>query len=305
VLASDDLGEPRVPLLDKGTLKEQSPGQSVRFSASEAFPPPLPKQGVRGVGYRFQVVAFPTAGEASVRVTPLGERWADRDEEEDNLARSVRRSKSALRRFCVHNRLGYMMTLTFRNDPSFEKTVVVAVRLFLKRLRYLGVDQPYGWVIERGKGGRLHVHFACNWWGSSGAVEVCQGCARAALRAARSDIPPKGSFCIGCIWGQGFVGAPSECIGDPRGVALYVSKYAAADFGFSVAGMNRYHVPRGHQPPVVRHGAYTFESAVRLLGRSLDVGRAEVTAVHDIEGIDWHGPQLWTFRWEIADLEGG
>ena len=144
----DDLAADRVPLLDKGTLKKQSAGQSVRFSASKASPPDHLQQGVRGLGYRFQVVAFPTAGEASIRVTPSGYRWADREDDEDNLARSVRRSKSALRRFCVHNRLGYMMTLTFRNDPSFEKSVVVAVTLFLKRLRYLGVDQPYGWVIE-------------------------------------------------------------------------------------------------------------------------------------------------------------
>ena len=301
----DDLAADRVPLLDKGTLKKQSAGQSVRFSASKASPPDHLQQGVRGLGYRFQVVAFPTAGEASIRVTPSGYRWADREDDEDNLARSVRRSKSALRRFCVHNRLGYMMTLTFRNDPSFEKSVVVAVTLFLKRLRYLGVDQPYGWVIERGSKGRLHVHFACNWWASLGAVEVCDKCARSVLRATRSDIPPAGSFCIGCIWGQGFVGAPSECIGDPRGVALYVSKYAAADFGFSESGKNRYHVPRGHQPPIVRHGAYTFDTAVTVLGRALDVGRAEVTAVHEIEGIDWHGPQLWTFRWDLADLPKG
>jgi len=100
-----------------------------------------------------------------------------------------------------------------------------------------------------------------------------------------------------------------------------VSKYAAADFGFSESGKNRYHVPRGHQPPIavsythldvykrqppiVRHGAYTFDTAVTVLGRALDVGRAEVTAVHEIEGIDWHGPQLWTFRWDLADLPKG
>jgi len=302
VVDSDELAADRGPLLDKGTLKNEIPGQSVRFSAFLASSSSGQKRGLSDLGFSYQLVAFPTAGEASIRVVPRSEPWGDSDRDNDNLGRSIRRSRSALRRFCVHNRLGFMATLTFRNDPTQEKAVVAAVRLFLRRLRYAGVDQPYGWVIERGKKGRLHVHFACDWWASSGAVEVCDRCAVAGLRAVRTDIPGRDAFCIGCLWGQGFVGAPSVCIGDPRGVAVYVSKYAAQDFGLSESGKNRYHVPRGHQPPIERHGAYTFDGAVRVLGRYLDVGRADVTPVHMIEGIDWRGPELWSFRWEIGDF---
>jgi hypothetical protein len=281
------VGDASVPLLDKGTLNGESPGQRARFSS---------------LGHAFQVVVFPTAGEASIRFTGRGDRlgWRDPlDTENDNLARSVRRSKSALRRFCVHNGLGYMCTLTFRNEPLVEKSVTRAIDLFLRRLRFAGIYGSYAWVIERGKKGRLHVHFACSWWSAAEAVEVCEGCATAGLLKVRPDVPPRGSLCVGCLWGQGFVGAPTEAVGDPRGVALYVSKYAAQDFGFKEGGKNRYHVPRGYQPPVVRHGAITLRQAESLVGRYVDVSEAQVTELHVLLKDEWHGPPLWSYRWGV------
>jgi hypothetical protein len=279
------VADTRVPLLDKGTLNKQSPGQSTRFSASLS---------------RFQVVAYPTAGEASIRQVGSPDAHRLDPVDEDHLVRSIRRSRSAIRRFCVHNGLGYMATLTFRNPPSLERSVQKAIELFLKRLRYAGVADSYAWVLERGEArGRLHVHFACRWWGELGAVEVCEKCASAGLRAVRLDIPPPGSFCIGCMWGQGFVGAPSECIGDPRGVAIYVSKYAAKALGFKEGAVNRYHVPRGYQPPVERFGSYTFEMAVERLASSVDLSCAGVTVLHELLGEEWHGPPLWSFRWSV------
>lgn len=277
----------RVPLLDKGTHKKQSPGQRVRFSASLT---------------RYSVVVYPTAGEASIRFSGLPDSPRLDPVDEDHLARSIRRSRSVIRRFCVHNGLGYMPTLTFRHPPSDERSVHAAVRLFLKRLRYLGVADPYAWVIERGESrGRLHVHFGCRWWGDRSAVEVCEKCATTGLRAVRADIPPAGSFCIGCIWGQGFVGAPSECIGDPRKVALYVSKYAAKALGFKEGASNRYHVPRGYQPPVLRFGSFTFQGALDRLAGIVDLSSAEVRTLHDLE--EWHGPPLWSYQ--FFPVEGG
>jgi hypothetical protein len=276
----DGSGVEACPLLDIGTLNDHFPGQ----------------------GYRYQAVLYPTVGEASVRFSGRSGGRLD-PKPEDHLARSVRRSRSALRRFCVHNGLGYMPTLTFRSDPLSRRGVASAVELFRRRLVRAGVDEPYSWVIERGEAnGRLHVHFACAWWGRLAAVEVCDRCATAGLRAVRSDIPPRDAFCVGCLWGQGFVGAPTECVGDPRGVAVYVSKYAAKELGLTDApGVNRYHVPRGHQPPVVRVGAPTFEGAVRGV---TDVANAtlECSALHEVVE-DWKGPPLWAFRWDLS--QGG
>lgn len=193
-----------------------------------------------------------------------------------------------------------MPTLTFRFDPLQVSSVHAAMRLFLKRLKYLGIDEAYAWVIERGEeNGRLHVHFACRWWARLGAVEVCERCATEGLRKVRSDIPKAGTFCVGCLWGHGFVGAPSECIGDPRGVAIYVSKYAAKELGWKKgSGANRYHVPRGYQPPVERFGSRSFDRALVRLGRVVDLSRAEVTVLHELLAEDWHGPPLWSFRWD-------
>lgn len=278
----------RVPLLDRGTLNDESPGKGLGRDGSLA---------------RFQVVAFPTAGEASIRLIGGGSAELP-PRPEDHVARSVRRSRSTLRRFCVHNGLGYMPTLTFRHDPASRSAVCVAVGRFLRRLRYRGVDEPFSWVIERGeKDGRLHVHFACNWWGRVEAVEVCERCATPGLRRVRSDIPPSSSFCVGCIWGNGFVGRPSECVGDPRGVAVYVSKYAAKELNFESPGLNRYHVPRGYQPPEVRYGSFRFEQASRRLSEYFDPMTLEVTALHELLEDEWKGPPLWSFRWD--PLRGG
>lgn len=273
---------PRGPLLDKGTLHDESPGRRLAFDGSLA---------------RFQVVAFPTAGEASIRYVGGGSAELP-PRPEDHVARSVRRSRSTLRRFCVHNGLGYMPTLTFRRAPSSRAAVCVAVERFRRRLRYRGVNEPFSWVIERGeKDGRLHVHFACSWWGRLGAVEVCERCATAGLRRVRSDIPPSSSFCVGCIWGNGFVGRPDQRIGDPRAVAMYVSKYAAKELNFDTAGVNRYHVPTGYQPPEVRFGSFRFEEASQRLGEFFDPLTLEVSALHQLLEDEWKGPPLWSYRW--------
>lgn len=273
---------PTCPLLDKGTHKKESPARKLAADGSLA---------------RFQTLVFPTAGEASIRL--LGGGSADLPPRpEDHVARSVRRSRSTLRRFCVHNGLGYMPTLTFRRAPSSRAAVCDAMRLFMMRLRYRGIDEPFSWVIERGeKDQRLHVHFACNWWARVGAVEVCERCATAGLRRVRSDVPPSSSFCVGCIWGNGFVGRPSECVGDPRGVAVYVSKYAAKELNFGTPGVNRYHVPRGCQPPEVRFGSFRFDHAASRLGEYFDTDTLEVLALHELLEDEWKGPPLWTFRW--------
>jgi hypothetical protein len=198
-----------------------------------------------------------------------------------------------------------MPTLTFRRDPLSRRGVAHAVDLFRRRLIAHGVDEPYSWVVERGeKNNRLHVHYACEWWGRLGAVEVCERCATPGLRRVRSDIPKLGTFCVGCIWGNGFVGRPSECIGDPKGVAVYVSKYAAKELGLAdVKGSNRYHVPVGYQPPVTRLGSATFDRSVRSVTGVADLSSLECIGLHELVE-DWKGPPLWSFRWDVSQSGG-
>jgi hypothetical protein len=279
-----------VPLLDRGTHLDKSPGER----------PELWKTSTASGGAakgRYQGVLWPTCKEGAVWFVGSGRGEPRVGREWDNEGRAVRRARSKLRRYCVHNGLGFMVTLTFRHEPASESGVSKAVALFVRALRRSGIDGAYAWVPERGKlNGRLHVHFGCDWWESAGAVEVCERCASPQLRQVRSDISAAGSFCVGCLWGHGFVGAPSEAIGDPRGVAVYVSKYAAQDFAevSGVKGRNRYRVAIGHQPVPVHFSAPHLGSA---LGRMQRAGlEVAPTPLHEVVR-GWEGPATWVGQW--------
>lgn len=175
----------------------------------------------------------------------------------------------------------------------------MAMKDFARKLVRAGIDEPYLWVPERGsKHDRLHVHWLCNWWGRLGAVEVCERCATKRLREMRSDIAPVGSLCIGCIWGHGFVGAPSEVIGDPRKAAGYASKYVSKD----VAGLvdfykHRYHVARGHQPEPLRATFQTLQEAI-LAVVELHGAPTGLTALHEVVD-DWQAPDTWALTFDL------
>lgn len=267
-----------VPLLDRGTLNDEIPGQGVESGA-------------------FRLTVWPTCGEAVAQYAPLRDEPPPEGSEVDwdNLGRSVRRSRGALRRYNVHNGLGYMPTLTFRNAPDSMRGVNAAMSLFRRRVRYVVGDEPWLWVPERGKKGRLHVHYAVGWWERLAAVEVCERCASPSLSKVRSDVPDAGSFCIGCLWGHGWVGRPSEAVGDPRALAGYVSKYVGKDLvGLVAPGANRYRVARGHQPEAMRGRVESWRAAVGILRRVSSGG--VVQALHD-EIESWEGPPTWTVTW--------
>lgn len=178
----------------------------------------------------------------------------------------------------------------------------MAMKDFARKLVRAGIDEAYLWVPERGsKNDRLHVHWLCGWWKWLGAVEVCEKCATKALRAKRSNLPPATSLCIGCIWGHGFVGAPSEAVGDPAKAAGYVSKYVGKDLvGLVEAYKNRYHCARGHQPVPLRASFWTLEEAI--LGLIGEQGHpTALTALHEVVE-DWDAPMTWALRFPQPEV---
>ena len=251
------------------------------------------------------MVLWPTCGEATIQYRPAtpqrppGQEPSARGRARD---KSARQSASRIRRYTVHNALGFMPTLTFRHEPESLRGVEAACKDFARKLIRAGIDGPYLWVPERGsKNDRLHVHWLCSWWRRLGAVEVCERCASSGLRKVRSDIPPAGSLCIGCLWGHGFVGAPSEAVGDPLKAAGYVSKYVSKELvGLVDFGRHRYHVARGHQPEPVRATFWSFQDAyLGLMGHQGNP--TDLTALHEVVE-DWDAPMTWALRF---DLERG
>jgi len=227
----------RPPLLDRGT-------DSLRKDELR------PGQG------QYVVNAWLTAGEATIIFDTSGRTRQDPSSEEglhtdpgELVSRSLRRSVASVRRYAAHNKLVEMMTLTYETEPPLDDVSRHLEHLWRRWCRATGREiPPYVIVPERGPANdRLHLHAGINWWAELGAVEVCDRCARPALRRKRT-IPPAGSLCIGCLWGHGFVGAPERYDAKPWQLAVYMTKYLAKDMDRQPFGRQRYRVAKGFQP---------------------------------------------------------
>jgi len=275
---------PGVPVLDTGTLLNLLPGHGRCGS--------------------FGLTLWPTCSEGVVQWRPDGcRRDAPAAGSWDLEGCSVRRSRTTIRRFCVHNGLGHMVSLTFRIEPGSVDGVRHEVKRFLRRLRDgIGVF-PYVWVIERGEvGGRLHVHLAVSWWAQLSAVEVCEVCAVTGRRVL-GDLAAAGSFCVGCIWGNGFVGRPDHR--DPVTNALYVSKYVGKALDKGELRW-RYYVPTRvpeFRPVVVRGRARRLEDGLEVAVACVGAD-AVVTPLHDVVD-EWEAPPTWVIgrSWEREEVE--
>ena len=179
---------------------------------------------------------------------------------------------------------------------------------FLRRLRRAtGWDRfPYLFVPEYGKEtGRLHLHGALRGLLELGAVEVCERCIRPALAEVyeasfKEPIPPAGSFCVGELWGNGFVGRPDRDFDrrSAHGASAYLSKYLAKDLLDVPAlfGRQRIRTGQGFRPEPVRE---VFWSRVAAWDRMVEVMGSEPSNGWSSEGVeDWHAPPVWVYGWD-------
>jgi hypothetical protein len=199
-----------------------------------------------------------------------------------------------------------MPTLTYATPASSIDQISEDVRNLRRRLLRAAWGPaepfPYLWAMERGKQGteRLHVHMAVgSWWTEAGCVEVCQTCSTAALRSKRgTTLASAGWACWGCLWGEGFVGAPSEGTNDPAALAGYVSKYVGKSLGDDLAaGRQTYRVGEGFRPKPLRLEVESMAAAGAQLHELAGDSELTITALHE-KYSDWAGPATWTIRWE-------
>lgn len=250
--------EVAVSLLDKGTELGRVARLSGRWCGSV-----YPTAGEGTVAWKALSRGGGPLSEAErASVASLGRSVVETDNE-----RAVRRARGAVRRYLAHNGLTEMVTLTFAGVPPHVADLSGCVKAFRRRvLRSSGVDlAPYVWVPEWGKEtGRLHVHLATRAFSAGAFVEVCEVCAVERLRLVRSDLPPAGSRCFGCLWGWGFVGRPERARRDGSGgLSSYLSKYLAKDLGgYLPAGSQRYRVAQGFAVPRLRVEADSLVGAV-------------------------------------------
>jgi len=237
----------------------------------------------------------------------------------DTERRSASRRRSTISDFCAHNGLGYLLTLTFRGEPTSTDLVWRDLENYIRRLRIqLGCPFPYVAVIERGEeNGRLHLHLCVGrWYVDLSACVVCRHCAAEYGWQWRGQEPPEeGTLCLRCVWGLGIVHGPGKryqgkirANGDARAAALYVSGYVSKDLAAELGkGRQLYRVAQNFKPPVVKVPAYDVDSANRyaaeMISERSGVSVEEVTLVALHETVeDWPGRPTWVGSVPLLEL---
>lgn len=185
---------------------------------------------------------YPEAGEATITHVPSGRGTTGIGREPRTTSSAIGpvvthgiRAKGKVRRYARTNRLRFLWTLTYADEPATRAEVTVHLRWFLQQMRRLFGRLPLVVVIEEGgASGRLHVHFGAPRFLSIESVR----------RA----------------WPHGIVhvGDPRKLAGrvPVRRLAAYLAKYVAkeldadelADPKGRDAGAHRYLVTQGFQP---------------------------------------------------------
>ena len=147
---------------------------------------------------------------------------------------SGRRARAQILRYCAHNSLNRLGTLTFKGDGCHDPRLLhIHLGAFFRELRLaIGHDFPYLWVPEWHATHGLHVHFAVGRYISRSIIEAA--------------------------WPHGFVHI--KLLGDlPHGsdnrdqarvASGYLTKYVGKSFSDdrNLAGLHRYDIAQGFRP---------------------------------------------------------
>lgn len=217
---------------------------------------------------------YPTAGEQNISCTPSAGRrgtswtvsWPPRNRAE-RRADSATRAKGKVRRYCKANRMRFLWTLTYADQPPDLETVKRHLRWFFRQLQQMFGRQPLVAVVELGsKRGRFHVHFAAARFLSIEGLSRC--------------------------WHRGKV-----WVGDPRRMpgrvavghlARYLAKYVSKDLDGPAErsprhrqdGQHRYHLAEGFQPECL--SAQASRPAPLLAGAMARMGEPERVVAFDL-----------------------
>ena len=200
-------------------------------------------------------------------------------------AEAGRRAAGRLRRYCAHNRLNRLGTLTYAGEGCHDPRQARAdVGVFFRRLRagLDGAPLPYVWVPEWHKSGHgLHLHFAVGRFVPRSLIEQA--------------------------WGHGFVhikllgaSAGSGSLGEARMAAGYLSKYVAKSFAnadgvLRPAGLHRFDVAQGFTPRAVRLTARSRGGLVDEASQRMGARPSRVWYSDQVEG--WQGPPALWLQW--------
>lgn len=235
----------------------------------------------------WQLGLYPGATEASGSFHPALARERSvvpRGEGRDparSLQEASRRAGGRLRRYCAHNRLSRLGTLTYAGEGCFDQAEFRNdVAAFFRGLRgVLGQPFAYAWVPEWHPGGHgLHAHFALGRYVKWSLIRDTWGRGRVDIRQVRQR-----------SMGAGPVEDAREA---GRYLAKYVGKAMAEGRDFS---LHRYDVAEGFQPIVELVRA---RSEAEVVAEACErMGRAPIRQWRSRDERQWFGPPALWLAW--------
>lgn len=200
---------------------------------------------------------------------------------EHSRREAARRARTKMRRYCAANRLNRMDTLTYRGEGCQEpREARRHIGLFFRGLRngIGGEAFPYAWVPEWHPGGHgIHLHFAVGQFVRRSLIEQ--------------------------TWGRGFIKLKllgdlpvgSTTLNEARVAARYLAKYIGKDFDEKPAGVHRYDVAEGFQPPSETVFRRSREAALYVASARMSCPPTQVWFPDDSE--QWDGPPAVWASW--------
>ncbi|MCF6509723.1 hypothetical protein E9549_20340 [Blastococcus sp. MG754426] len=230
------------------------------------------------------VTLYPGAGEVggSFRYSVPVQRSPGGGDPERSKEEAARRAARKVRRYCAHNRLNRLGTLTYRGSGCHDPRLLRRdLSEFFRVLRKLlgGTPFAYLWVPEWHKTDHgLHVHFAVGRFVARGLIERAWGHGFVHIKRLSA---PSGSTAAGL--------ARDEA----RIAARYLSKYVRKGFDARrIPGLHRYEVAQRFQPETVRLRGRTFEDVMAQAAAAMGGDPDEVWTSD--QSLAWQGPPaLW------------
>jgi hypothetical protein len=284
-------GRPQAASLDKRTeLRRPSSGAFRGWSLAVH----------EGTG---EAVAWWSGGPSGTDPADEGDERTPEERQQDNEARSARRRRSQIRRFCAANQLVRLWTLTYAEAQFSRETVLRDCAAFTRRFYEQFGTMPWLRVLELHKGG----------WCEYCSCDHPDGRYHVHLALPKIFLPV---HVMESLWGHGFVHyrdradrkvgekrAPLSQVQISRLLARYLAKYVAkeCEAGF---GQHAYEVAQGYEVRrrVVRHilNLRALHRVVNVIGQGV-----QVVELSSASWLGYRGPPVFVYFFDEAHRGAG
>jgi hypothetical protein len=216
-----------------------------------------------------------------------GDESEESREEEPRSERSLRRARSAIRRYCQANLLDTLWSFTYaKRGGEWDRDLVRRqVAMFFRRMRRRYGPFPYVWALELHPGGHgWHVHVALRGFWPHAVLTEMWGHGIVEFSRREHVGPEETGSCSGARLAAYIA----------KNLASYVAKELEAG-----RGRHAYDVSQGFQPQVEDLLGESDDGLRDLLVQRFD-GELWQAEWRSEDGEDWRGPLVRWWVWSVG-----